>query len=98
MIPGDAMKTAYSYVRFSSPEQAKGNSLARQIEASEAFAKQQGWKLDSSLSLRDLGRSAFTPGKQIALKGFLAAIESAQVAPGSVLIVENLDRLSRQQM
>src|ERR1700758_3473375 len=50
---------AYSYIRFSSPEQAKGDSLRRQTEAAEAYAKERGLSLDSSLTFRDLGISAF---------------------------------------
>jgi len=33
---------AYSYVRFSSPEQATGDSLRRQTELSEQYASQHG--------------------------------------------------------
>ena len=32
------VKQAYSYIRFSSPEQARGDSLRRQLEASRYYA------------------------------------------------------------
>lgn len=91
-------RKAYSYVRFSSLEQRKGNSLERQTDASKRLAKKHDWRLDTSLHLADLGRSAFKGGQQTALDGFLKAIEDGRVEPGSVLIVEQLDRLSREDI
>src|SRR5215469_5636971 len=88
---------AYSYIRFSTPDQAKGDSLRRQTELAEAYCQRCGWKL-STASYRDLGVSA-RRGKN-ALVGnlgeFLKAIESGAVKPGSALIVESLDRITRQ--
>lgn len=90
---------AYSYVRFSSPEQAKGDSLRRQTEAAERYAAANGLDLDQTLTLRDLGVSAYT-GRNVregaALRDFLNAVERGRVPKGSVLLVESLDRLSRQ--
>ena len=90
---------AYSYTRFSTPEQIRGRSLDRQMEAARAYAAAHGMTLDEEL--RDLGRSAFHGAHRAegtALGGFLAAIHAGEVPPGSVLIVESLDRLSRQQI
>lgn len=89
-------RIAYSYIRFSDPSQAKGNSLKRQTERAQALAKQYGCTLDTTLNIKDLGRSAFRKGSQIGLAAFLRAIEEGKVEAGSLLIVENLDRLSRQ--
>ena len=50
---------AYSYVRFSSPEQAKGDSLRRQVEKARAYANERGLKLDESI---DAGLSAYSRG------------------------------------
>src|SRR5208283_4398035 len=55
----DEMKTAYSYVRFSTPQQLFGDSLRRQVEAAEQFCKQNGYNLDRTLTLHDKGISAF---------------------------------------
>src|SRR5262249_8853600 len=96
---GEAMKTAYSYLRFSDRKQAKGDSQRRQVEWSEQVAAREGWMLDIELTLRDLGVSAFR-GKNAAggaLGQFLRAVEEERVPPGSVLLVESLDRLTRQQ-
>lgn len=61
------------------------------------WAKEHGMELDESLTLRDDGLSAFrnTHIKRGALGMFLAAVEAGKVPPGSTLIVESLDRLSR---
>jgi len=91
-------KKAYSYIRFSTPEQLKGDSLRRQLEASRAYAKEHGLVLDESL--RDIGVSAFK-GKNAtegALKKFIELVESGRIEKGSILILESLDRLSRQQV
>ncbi|NDF00955.1 MAG: recombinase family protein, partial [Verrucomicrobia bacterium] len=91
---------AYSYVRFSSTEQAKGDSLRRQIEQTAAFCAENNLTLDTSISLRDLGLSAFK-GDNVSrgnLGRFLELIEKGKVEKGSVLIIENLDRLSRAQI
>lgn len=89
---------AYSYIRFSTPSQMKGNSLNRQLEASRKYAKDQGWILDESL--QDLGLSAFKGIHKIkgALGKFLELVNVRKIEEGSFLIVENLDRLSRQEV
>ncbi len=93
------MKKAYSYIRFSTPEQLKGDSLRRQKEASEKYAKELGLPLDTTVNMQDLGLSAYhgTHKSKGALGGFLQLVERGQIAKGSVLIVENLDRLSREE-
>jgi DNA invertase Pin-like site-specific DNA recombinase len=91
---------AYSYLRFSSPEQMKGDSLRRQTEESAKYAEEYGLTIDRTLKLQDLGISAFR-GKNAnegALAAFLEAIKSGRVAPGSTLLVESLDRLSRDEI
>jgi len=92
------MKKAYSYVRFSSVKQLKGDSLRRQLEASRAYADEHNLELDDSL--RDIGVSGYTGENAAtgALADFLSLIESGKVPKGSVLILESLDRLSRQQV
>jgi DNA invertase Pin-like site-specific DNA recombinase len=91
---------AYSYIRFSTPEQAKGDSLRRQVKLAEDYCKKRGWTLDNSLRLFDRGVSAYKGRNKThgALAGFLAEVEAKRVPRGSVLIVESLDRLSRQEI
>src|SRR5690349_17987778 len=89
-------RRAYSYLRFSRPEQAQGNSVRRQIELRDAFIKRMGWELDSEISFADEGVSGFTGAN---LKGdlgrFLRLVKAGRIAAGSVLVIENLDRFSR---
>jgi DNA invertase Pin-like site-specific DNA recombinase len=91
------MRRAYSYVRFSTPEQLKGDSLRRQLQMSHEYAEKNDLLLDDAFHLRDLGISAFRGknAKQGALGAFLDAINQGKVAKGSVLLIESLDRLSR---
>lgn len=87
----------YSYTRFSSERQRRGDSVRRQIDAAEQWSLTEGKGLELDTSLRDEGVSGFH-GRNAevgALGTFLTAIRNGQVAPGSVLLVENLDRISR---
>lgn len=91
---------AYSYVRWSSPQQRLGDSLRRQTEKAERYAVEHGLTLDTELNMTDAGVSAFR-GKNAttgALGGFLRAVESGYVPPGSYLLIENIDRLSRDHV
>ncbi|MCJ8149103.1 recombinase family protein [Shinella sedimenti] len=90
---------AYSYVRFSTPEQMRGDSLRRQTEAAERYAALHGLDLDRELTFRDLGVSAYRGANADTghLGEFLAAVRHGDIKPGSFLLVESLDRLSRQK-
>src|SRR5690606_26294712 len=87
---------AYSYIRFSSPEQARGDSLRRQTAKAEEWCAKRGIVLDDTL--RDLGVSAFRGANRDigALRSFLDEVKRGKVVRGSFLIVESLDRLSRE--
>src|SRR5260370_31604257 len=93
--------TCYSYMRFSSPEQAKGDSLRRQTAARDAFLQQTGLILDDKLRFVDEGISGFK-GKHRsdnnALGYFLSLVHSGRIPAGSFLLVESLDRLSREDV
>jgi DNA invertase Pin-like site-specific DNA recombinase len=93
-------RCAFSYIRFSTAQQAEGGSLKRQTDLTEAYCERKGLALDDSLHLQDLGVSAFR-GSNVrdgALAGFLEACRVGRVPRGSVLVVESLDRLSRDQI
>lgn len=90
------MKRAYSYIRYSSPQQAKGDSFRRQLSATQAYCNANGYVLDEEISVyQELGVSGFK-GDQENLKRFINDCVSGRIKKGSLLIVENLDRLSRQ--
>jgi len=87
---------AYSYIRFSSLEQAKGDSYRRQMARTEDFCKHHNLILNET-RFEDLGVSGWT-GKNIErgrLGDFIAAVKAGKIEKGAVLIVENLDRFSR---
>jgi len=94
---------AYSYIRFSSPEQAKGDSQRRQREAAENYCKEHGLELANTREYRffDSGRSAYT-GEHVDDSGelarFLTHVDSGTIVAGSYLLVESLDRLSRDKV
>lgn len=88
---------AYSYLRFSTPDQAKGDSYRRQTSMAKEYCLRHGLELDESLTFQDLGVSAYRganaeTGK---LAEFRAAVQEGIVPAGSYLLVEGLDRLSR---
>lgn len=93
-------RKAYSYVRFSSGKQSSGESLRRQTSGAEAYAKKKGWILDTTLTLHDLGVSGWKGDNADtgALAEFISACKRGMVPKGSVLIIEHLDRLTRQQV
>ena len=92
---------AYSYLRFSTPEQERGDSFRRQSEAALKYAEEHDLELDDSLDLRDFGVPAYR-GRNIQedrrLGAFIKAVEEGHVRPGSYLLVESLDRLSRERI
>lgn len=91
---------AYSYIRFSTTEQLKGDSLRRQTEQSEKYSAENDLDLDTSLNLKDLGKSAYHGDNAVTgkLRAFLDAVDTGYVTKGSYLLVENLDRLSRNKL
>jgi DNA invertase Pin-like site-specific DNA recombinase len=93
-------RRAYSYIRYSSAKQRKGRSAKRQREWAPAVCKAEGWLLDESARMTDDGVSAFRGrnGDTGALAAFLADVEVGIVPRGSVLLVESLDRLSREEV
>lgn len=88
---------AYSYLRFSTPEQMQGDSFRRQSTLASAFADKHGLELDAELTFEDLGVSAYRGAnfRGGALGLFLEAVDSGEVPQGSYLLIESLDRMSR---
>jgi DNA invertase Pin-like site-specific DNA recombinase len=87
---------AYSYIRFSRPEQMRGDSLRRQQAAADEWAQKRGVVIDETL--KDLGVSGFRGKNRTegALSKFLALVHEGRVAQGSFLIMESIDRMSRE--
>jgi DNA invertase Pin-like site-specific DNA recombinase len=96
------MPTAYSYKRFSSERQARGDSLRRQTELASRYIAahpELGLLLDTELSMTDEGMSAYkgVHAKKGAMAAFVRAVEDGAIAEGSYLLLESLDRFSREQ-
>ena len=93
------MKAAYNYQRFSSMKQSSGDSLRRQSTAAQEFCKIHSLKLVDTFT--DSGVSGYK-GKNFshesALSQFLRLVENETIQPNSVLILESMDRLSRQSI
>ncbi|WP_347363260.1 recombinase family protein [Vibrio vulnificus] len=90
---------AYSYIRFSSPEQAKGDSYRRQTEQARLYCERNNLEL-ADFTLKDLGVSAYHGNhvKDGALGDFIDAVKNGQIPHGSYLLVESMDRLSREKI
>ncbi|MBR9847714.1 MAG: recombinase family protein, partial [Algicola sp.] len=95
-------KILYPYVRFSSEQQSGGSSYQRQLGDILKYAKENGYTVNDSLELRDLGLSAYKADhiKKGSLGDFFDAIDSGMIeTDGSAyLCVEQIDRLSRQSL
>jgi hypothetical protein len=96
------VKLAYSYRRYSSQNQTDGSSLERQLELAQSVCNEREWKLVDLPP--DAGVSAYSvsDGQQMAanfhkgtLGAFVKKVKRGEIAKGSVLILERLDRFSR---
>ncbi|MHA6689294.1 recombinase family protein [Devosia sp. A449] len=86
---------AIIYARWSSLEQSKGSSLERQMDICERFCLEQGWEVIDRL--RDEGKSAYT-GANLSegeLGTLTKRVENDLLREPTVLVVEQLDRISR---
>lgn len=96
--PASPLIKAYSYVRMSTDAQLKGDSLRRQLDKSRLYAAQNKLVLVEDTELKDIGVSAFkgANAESGALGTFLEAVRAGKIERGSYLLVESLDRISRQ--
>lgn len=88
-------KVCFSYIRFSSRIQAKGDSERRQCEIAPRVAKEKGWILREDLNAADLGVSAFKGDNMKTLKAISEAVRAGKIPQGAVMIIEAFDRFSR---
>lgn len=88
---------AFSYVRFSTPKQAQGDSYRRQIQQAQDYCAANDLQLEDK-TIEDFGVSAFRGNNRTdgALGRFIDAVKSGEIERGSYLLVESVDRLSRQ--
>lgn len=93
-----SLRPAFSYIRFSTPEQAKGDSYRRQTAKAEKWAAEHGYRIVEVLA--DLGISAYRAKNATdgALARFLTWVDEHSLPPGAALIIESFDRFSRAQV
>lgn len=97
------MSKVFSYIRFSSAKQSAGDSYARQVRAARAFCDEHSLEMADPRDYLffDSGRSAYK-GRQLddtgELARFLTYVEDGTIPAGSYLVVESLDRLSREKV
>lgn len=98
------MPLAYAYVRWSSDAQEDGDSLARQEGYVKEWLKRNADRVQWDKSLgsagyfRDEGKSGHLRSSLdgYALGEFLSLCKSKRIQPGSFLLFENLDRITRE--
>jgi DNA invertase Pin-like site-specific DNA recombinase len=92
------MSQTFGYIRFSTKAQDVGQSTKRQRSRIEEYCHDRGLVVDEWIT--DLGKSAWK-GHHLAdaagLGAFANRVRGGQVPTGSVLVVENIDRLSRDE-
>ncbi len=90
------MTKGYLYSRLSTAEQRKGHGLERQQKAAVEYCDRHRVTLQD-VSFNDLGVSGFhgANADRGELAEFIDAVKLGVIDKGSVLIIENLDRLSR---
>lgn len=92
-------KIAYSYNRYSSPQQSDGDSIRRQTALARGWCARNGYTLDTGTTYEDRGVSGFSGRHRETgmLRRFLDDVEEGHIPRGSVLLIENMDRLSREK-
>lgn len=88
---------AYSYIRFSTPKQAQGDSYRRQLQQAIDYCTEHNLQLEEK-TIDDFGTSAYRGANMTegALGRFFDAVKNGEIEEGSYLLVESVDRLSRQ--
>lgn len=92
------MAKVYPYIRFSTDKQAEGNSEERQLKLAREWAARNNHEV--AQIFKDEGVSGFRGRNRNvgALSTVLELIHEKKIDKGSILLIENLDRLSREQL
>jgi len=89
---------AYAYVRYSSLAQASGGSIERQTDSLKEFTERTGVEVKEVI--RDEGVSSFK-GRNVnkgQFKQILDRIQSGLIRKGDYIVVESIDRITRQRV
>lgn len=92
------MTKAYAYIRYSRALQATGDSENRQLTALELFETSTGTKIVEVVY--DKGKSAFRGDNARSgnFKEMLDRMQSGAIRRGDFLVVESIDRITRQRV
>lgn len=92
------MAKAYAYIRWSTATQESGDSESRQLAELDRFEKNMG--IPIVRRYRDSGRSAFRGdnSKRGEFRLLLDCISSGEIEPGDFIVVESIDRITRQRV
>ena len=90
------IRKAISYIRMSTERQLQGHSLDRQLKATKDYCARNNLELVEELT--DIGLSGYSGAHRTKgqLGVFFDAMRNNEIESNTVLIVESLDRLSRQ--
>ncbi len=92
------MSKAYAYVRYSSTVQGEGDTVERQLTPLEAFTKETNIQITETFI--DEGVSSFRGNNARVgkLKVVLDRIKNGELRRGDYLVVESIDRITRQRV
>lgn len=93
------MSAVYIYIRYSRAEQKDGDSYGRQLNKAKDYCAKNNYAFREENIYFDDGVSGYTGAnrKEGKLGDFIAAVEAGTIPGGSILLVENLDRFSREE-
>lgn len=93
----DGKRPAYIYCRYSSEMQSQGDSLRRQFQSCNDAIKKYNLYIKEKIT--DEAFSGYHGDNLLngKLKKFIDDANSGDIEPGAILIVENLDRITRLQ-
>ncbi|MFM5353956.1 recombinase family protein [Aeromonas dhakensis] len=86
---------AWLYARFSSNQQADGDSINRQVKAAQQWCDANRVELQQT-SFRDLGVSGWKSIKRPMFEQLIKAMSEGKIPRGSYVLFESTDRLSRR--
>ncbi|MFL9600069.1 recombinase family protein [Aeromonas dhakensis] len=86
---------AWLYARFSSNQQADGDSINRQLKAAQRWCDANGVELQQT-GFRDLGVSGWKSIKRPMFEQLIKAMSEGKIQSGSYVLFESTDRLSRR--
>lgn len=89
---------AYAYIRWSTGSQQLGDSESRQLAELDMFEAASGIPIVKKY--RDSGRSAFRGdnSRRGEFRLLLDSIQAGEIRPGDYIVVESIDRITRQRV